>query len=600
MRNAILAFSLFLLPGSSATASSLTDRNPYSVSLVCTFSGQPPLSALRQDLLSKSLESQLQEGLDGLVQVKQHEILLATEFATRIQKPGATFDKVFFISIQSEARGFSLTIQVADQVGGILFLPQSAKVATPEQIVPEATRLIVDMFGTRGKILEKGEGEKVKGVLKAGLAARQEKVLVNPGDYLLVFRRSRESAIPVYKKLVVEVGEIAFQEGSWKFSGKLLAGIAVPALDELEVMRIPRGGFPINFQLDIRDGNSQGAGTYFPMEIRLHKKGFEGPLLFHGQTSPTGAFTAESKFTRETQGVVFVEVSKENRVLGQFPFFALNEKKDTIALRWTPAPAYENQLATWKAELDDHLGFLRAAFREINQPALTRDELIAKARKAKKFHQFSTDRRNRLSQEISLLKEQFPEVQTSAECLTGLKKIQNANLFLEELHRFVLHVGELEISETIQEDNTLKLAEARQLAREGEFPKAIAILAALSQPDALVKKNLANYRNIWEGKSAQVQLARQFFLEQFKNTSMARLGENSSMLISHLDTCVQEKDLAGPAIFLRNARELLLKWENDTGTGEKATSEVKQKALDILDTQIQRVQKFFELEIKKE
>jgi hypothetical protein len=429
------------------------------------------------------------------------------------------------------------------------------------------------------------------------------------GDYFQILRRTQNSkSNNIYKWTVLQLTDpVASNEKKHLFNSRLHTGIELPDLIGLKAIKIPDTAIDIGFRITPKEQSLEvkSLESYFPVAVVL-RSSFKVASNQEGFTSKTnnqGIFSLSDYSGKTFLGVAFVEIIKNSITIAQFPFFRTSNEQESITLNFEPEKPYEKQKAIWLIQVNDHLAFMGALFRELNKPSFKDDELKTRIDKIEKLAKYSFEKTNGILLGLNDLKLKWPDIASDNEIKLGEKKLSALLGHVAEVNNYQAKLIKIEADKNSPKRKILdfKIIEARRMAGDGDFPQAIELLESVFPDAPEVETDIKQFKALWLNKSDKVMEARKFLFGAFPGLSVSEFLKQSSKLISSVDICIAESDTAGLLKYQKHSRELYLQLDPAQNTPEKLGISPKEslEIITLLEDQNKRVKIFFESLSKK-
>ena len=600
----ISLFSFFCFHASTCIAAPSKEKN---FVILIAFETKGILTKQKKHLIKESISSRVKQSFKGIIQLQELKLVDQTNLINLKNETNKTLSATLFVTYEDNR--FIIKINFADYENNLLFPTQQTTCVNQEEIPSKTLNLIKEYLAPKATITKKITEDLYELQFESYNQSNSDYLAPKKGDYFQILRRTQTSkSNNIYKWTVLQLTDpVASNEKKHLFSSRLYTGIELPDLIGLKAIKIPDTAIDIGFKITPKEQSLEvkSPESYFPVAVVL-RSAFKVASNQEGVTSKTnnqGIFSLSDYSGNTFLGVAFVEIIKNSITIAQFPFFRTSNEQESITLNFEPEKPYEKQKAIWLIQVNDHLAFMGALFRELNKPSFKDDELKTRIDKFEKLAKYSFEKTNGILLGLNDLKLKWPDIASDNEIKLGEKKLSALLGHVAEINNFQAKLIKIEADKNSPKRKILdfKIIEARRMAGDGDFPQAIELLESVFPDAPEVETDIKQFKALWLNKSAKVMDARKFLFGAFPGLSVSEFLKQSSKLISSVDICIAESDTAGLLKYQKHSRELYLQLDPSQNTPEKLgiSSKESLEIITLLEDQNKRVKIFFESLSKK-
>lgn len=598
----VITAGLFSYPATSN--SSIYPQNTKSISINISFDTHGKVSKKKSELIKNSISSTINQYFKDVIDLKEinsNDI----ELPEALQKSKTTSIASIYVVYLDEK--FIVKIKFSDHELGYLFPTIQKTCISSEEIASTIIELLNNFLGPRATITKKLSDDSYQILFDFKNNKLPNQLKPQKGDQFQIFQKEQKMiANHVFKWTVLQLTDpLQSKENSLQFTSKIYSGIKLPDLVGLKAVKIPIAPINGGFKIIINKKDQKINETQFPLDIGLRASAKTGTyqevsLL---KTNNEGTFIFPENPNLDFKGVAFVEISKKNNVIADFPFFKISDELEIINLNLEPEKPYAKDNQILMVQLNDQLSFIIALFKELNKPNFKDEELKTRITKTEKYNRFIQDKINNIKAGHDELKTKWPEIKNDNEFKIAEKKLLVLIGYSSELYKFQERLKKIESEKNSPKQKALdyKTSEARRLAGEGDLARAIEILESISPDAPEVETELKQFKSLWLNKSAKVNDARKFIFESLPNLNLGELLSQRTKLISCLDVCISENDTAGLLKYQKISRDLYLQLDPEKKSNGKSepSPEESLELINFLEEQNKRIIIFFESISKK-
>lgn len=598
----VITAGLFSYPATSN--SSIYPQNTKSISINISFDTHGKVSKKKSELIKNSISSTINQYFKDVIDLKEinsNDI----ELPEALQKSKTTSIASIYVVYLDEK--FIVKIKFSDHELGYLFPTIQKTCISSEEIASTIIELLNNFLGPRATITKKLSDDSYQILFDFKNNKLPNQLKPQKGDQFQIFQKEQKTiANHVFKWTVLQLTDpLQSKENSLQFTSKIYSGIKLPDLVGLKAVKIPIAPINGGFKIIINKKDQKINETQFPLDIGLRASAKTGTyqevsLL---KTNNEGTFIFPENPNLDFKGVTFVEISKKNNVIADFPFFKISDELEIINLNLEPEKPYAKDNQILMVQLNDQLSFISALFKELNKPNFKDEELKTRITKTEKYNRFIQDKINNIKAGHDELKTKWPEIKNDNEFKIAEKKLLVLIGYSSELYKFQERLKKIESEKNSPKQKALdyKTSEARRLAGEGDLARAIEILESISPDAPEVETELKQFKSLWLNKSAKVNDARKFIFESLPNLNLGELLSQRTKLISCLDVCISENDTAGLLKYQKISRDLYLQLDPEKKSNGKSepSPEESLELINFLEEQNKRIIIFFESISKK-
>lgn len=598
----VITAGLFSYPATSN--SSIYPQNTKSISINISFDTHGKVSKKKSELIKNSISSTINQYFKDVIDLKEinsNDI----ELPEALQKSKTISIASIYVVYLDEK--FIVKIKFSDHELGYLFPTIQKTCISSEEIASTIIELLNNFLGPRATITKKLSDDSYQILFDFKNNKLPNQLKPQKGDQFQIFQKEQKTiANHVFKWTVLQLTDpLQFKENSLQFTSKIYSGIKLPDLVGLKAVKIPIAPINGGFKIIINKKDQKINETQFPLDIGLRASAKTGTyqevsLL---KTNNEGTFIFPENPNLDFKGVAFVEISKKNNVIADFPFFKISDELEIINLNLEPEKPYAKDNQILMVQLNDQLSFISALFKELNKPNFKDEELKTRITKTEKYNRFIQDKINNIKAGHDELKTKWPEIKNDNEFKIAEKKLLVLIGYSSELYKFQERLKKIESEKNSPKQKALdyKTSEARRLAGEGDLARAIEILESISPDAPEVETELKQFKSLWLNKSAKVNDARKFIFESLPNLNLGELLSQRTKLISCLDVCISENDTAGLLKYQKISRDLYLQLDPEKKSYGKSepSPEESLELINFLEEQNKRIIIFFESISKK-
>lgn len=598
----VITAGLFSYP--ATPNSSIYPQNTKSISINISFDTNGKVSKKKSELIKNSISSTINQYFKDVIDLKEinsNDI----ELPEALQKSKTTSIASIYVVYLDEK--FIVKIKFSDHELGYLFPTIQKTCISSEDIASTIIELLNNFLGPRATITKKLSDDSYQILFDFKNNKLPNQLKPQKGDQFQIFQKEQKTiANHVFKWTVLQLADpLQSNENSLQFTSKIYSGIKLPDLVGLKAVKIPISPIDGGFKIIINKKDQKINETQFPLDIGLRSSAKTGTyqevsLL---KTNNEGTFIFPENPNLDFKGVAFVEISKKNNVIADFPFFKISDELEIINLNLEPEKPYAKDNQILMVQLNDQLSFISALFKELNKPNFKDEELKTRITKTEKYNRFIQDKINNIKAGHDELKTKWPEIKNDNEFKIGEKKLLVLIGYSSELYKFQERLKKIESEKNSPKQKALdyKTSEARRLAGEGDLARAIEILESISPDAPEVETELKQFKSLWLNKSAKVNDARKFIFESLPNLNLGELLSQRTKLISCLDVCISENDTAGLLKYQKLSRDLYLQLDPEKKSNGKSepSPEESLELINFLEEQNKRIIIFFESISKK-
>ena len=600
----ISLFSFFCFHASTCIAAPSKEKN---LVILIAFETKGILTKQKTHLIKESISSRVKQSFKGSIQLQEFKLVDQTNLINLKNETNKTLSATLFVTY--EDNHFIIKINFADCENNLLFPTQQTTCVNQEEIPSKSLNLIKEYLAPKATITKKITEDLYELQFESYNQSDSDYLSPKKGDYFQILRRTQNSkSNNIYKWTVLQLTDpVASNEKKHLFNSRLHTGIELPDLIGLKAIKIPDTAIDIGFRITPKEQSLEvkSLESYFPVAVVL-RSSFKVASNQEGFTSKTnnqGIFSLSDYSGKTFLGVAFVEIIKNSITIAQFPFFRTSNEQESITLNFEPEKPYEKQKAIWLIQVNDHLAFMGALFRELNKPSFKDDELKTRIDKIEKLAKYSFEKTNGILLGLNDLKLKWPDIASDNEIKLGEKKLSALLGHVAEVNNYQAKLIKIEADKNSPKRKILdfKIIEARRMAGDGDFPQAIELLESVFPDAPEVETDIKQFKALWLNKSDKVMEARKFLFGAFPGLSVSEFLKQSSKLISSVDICIAESDTAGLLKYQKHSRELYLQLDPAQNTPEKLGISPKEslEIITLLEDQNKRVKIFFESLSKK-
>ena len=600
----ISLFSFFCFHASTCIAAPSKEKN---LVILIAFETKGILTKQKTHLIKESISSRVKQSFKGIIQLQELKLVDQTNLINLKNETNKTLSATLFVTY--EDNHFIIKINFADYENNLLFPTQQTTCVNQEEIPSKSLNLIKEYLAPKATITKKITEDLYELQFESYNQSDSDYLSPKKGDYFQILRRTQTSkSNNIYKWTVLQLTDpVASNEKKRLFNSRLHTGIELPDLIGLKAIKIPDTAIDIGFKITPKEQSLEvkSLESYFPVAVVL-RSSFKVASNQEGFTSKTnnqGIFSLSDYSGKTFLGVAFVEIIKNSITIAQFPFFRTSNEQESITLNFEPEKPYEKPKAIWLIQVNDHLAFMGALFRELNKPSFKDDELKTRIDKIEKLAKYSFEKTNGILLGLIDLKLKWPDIASDNEIKLGEKKLSALLGHVAEVNNYQAKLIKIEADKNSPKRKILdfKIIEARRMAGDGDFPQAIELLESVFPDAPEVETDIKQFKALWLNKSDKVMEARKFLFGAFPGLSVSEFLKQSSKLISSVDICIAESDTAGLLKYQKHSRELYLQLDPAQNTPEKLGISPKEslEIITLLEDQNKRVKIFFESLNKK-
>ena len=575
--------------------------------ILIAFETKGILTKQKTHLIKESISSRVKQSFKGIIQLQELKLVDQTNLINLKNETNKTLSATLFVTY--EDNHFIIKINFADYENNLLFPTQQTTCVNQEEIPSKSLNLIKEYLAPKATITKKITEDLYELQFESYNQSDSDYLSPKKGDYFQILRRTQTSkSNNIYKWTVLQLTDpVASNEKKRLFNSRLHTGIELPDLIGLKAIKIPDTAIDIGFKITPKEQSLEvkSLESYFPVAVVL-RSSFKVASNQEGFTSKTnnqGIFSLSDYSGKTFLGVAFVEIIKNSITIAQFPFFRTSNEQESITLNFEPEKPYEKPKTIWLIQVNDHLAFMGALFRELNKPSFKDDELKTRIDKIEKLAKYSFEKTNGILLGLIDLKLKWPDIASDNEIKLGEKKLSALLGHVAEVNNYQAKLIKIEADKNSPKRKILdfKIIEARRMAGDGDFPQAIELLESVFPDAPEVETDIKQFKALWLNKSAKVMEARKFLFGAFPGLSVSEFLKQSSKLISSVDICIAESDTAGLLKYQKHSRELYLQLDPAQNTPEKLGISPKEslEIITLLEDQNKRVKIFFESLNKK-
>ena len=575
--------------------------------ILIAFETKGILTKQKTHLIKESISSRVKQSFKGIIQLQELKLVDQTNLINLKNETNKTLSATLFVTY--EDNHFIIKINFADYENNLLFPTQQTTCVNQEEIPSKSLNLIKEYLAPKATITKKITEDLYELQFESYSQSDSDYLSPKKGDYFQILRRTQTSkSNNIYKWTVLQLTDpVASNEKKRLFNSRLHTGIELPDLIGLKAIKIPDTAIDIGFKITPKEQSLEvkSLESYFPVAVVL-RSSFKVASNQEGFTSKTnnqGIFSLSDYSGKTFFGVAFVEIIKNSITIAQFPFFRTSNEQESITLNFEPEKPYEKPKTIWLIQVNDHLAFMGALFRELNKPSFKDDELKTRIDKIEKLAKYSFEKTNGILLGLIDLKLKWPDIASDNEIKLGEKKLSALLGHVAEVNNYQAKLIKIEADKNSPKRKILdfKIIEARRMAGDGDFPQAIELLESVFPDAPEVETDIKQFKALWLNKSAKVMEARKFLFGAFPGLSVSEFLKQSSKLISSVDICIAESDTAGLLKYQKHSRELYLQLDPAQNTPEKLGISPKEslEIITLLEDQNKRVKIFFESLNKK-
>lgn len=607
MQKALIIISLFSFSCFYASTCIAAPSKEKNLVILIAFETKGIITKQKTHLIKESISSRVKQSFKGIIQLQELKLVDQTNLINLKNETNKTLSATLFVTY--EDNHFIIKINFADYENNLLFPTQQTTCVNQEEIPSKSLNLIKEYLAPKATITKNITEDLYELQFESYNQSDSDYLSPKKGDYFQILRRTQTSkSNNIYKWTVLQLTDpVASNEKKYLFNSRLHTGIELPDLIGLKAIKIPDTAIDIGFKITPKEQSLEvkTPENYFPVAVVL-RSSFKVASNQEGFTSKTnnqGIFSLSDYSGKTFLGVAFVEIIKNNNTIAQFPFFRTSNEQESITLNFEPEKPYEKSKTIWLIQVNDHLAFMGALFRELNKPSFKDDELKTRIDKIEKLAKYSFEKTNGILLGLNDLKLKWPDIASDNEIKLGEKKLSALLGHVAEVNNYQARLIKIEAEKNSPKRKILdfKIIEARRLAGDGDFPQAIELLESVLPDAPEVETELKQFKALWLNKSAKVMEARKFLFGAFLGLSVSEFLKQSSKLISSIDICIAESDTAGLLKYLKHSRELYLQLDPAQNTPEKLGISPKEslEIITLLEDQNKRVKIFFESLNKK-
>ena len=607
MQKPLIIISLFSFSCFYASTCIAAPSKEKNLVILIAFETKGILTKQKTHLIKESISSRVKQSFKGIIQLQELKLVDQTNLINLKNETNKTLSATLFVTY--EDNHFIIKINFADYENNLLFPTQQTTCVNQEEIPSKSLNLIKEYLAPKATITKKITEDLYELQFESYNQSDSDYLSPKKGDYFQILRRTQTSkSNNIYKWTVLQlIDPVASNEKKRLFNSRLHTGIELPDLIGLKAIKIPDTAIDIGFKITPKEQSLEvkSLESYFPVAVVL-RSSFKVASNQEGFTSKTnnqGIFSLSDYSGKTFLGVAFVEIIKNSITIAQFPFFRTSNEQESITLNFEPEKPYEKPKAIWLIQVNDHLAFMGALFRELNKPSFKDDELKTRIDKIEKLAKYSFEKTNGILLGLNDLKLKWPDIASDNEIKLGEKKLSALLGHVAEVNNYQAKLIKIEADKNSPKRKILdfKIIEARRMAGDGDFPQAIELLESVFPDAPEVETDIKQFKALWLNKSAKVMEARKFLFGAFPGLSVSEFLKQSSKLISSVDICIAESDTAGLLKYQKHSRELYLQLDPAQNTPEKLGISPKEslEIITLLEDQNKRVKIFFESLNKK-
>ena len=607
MQKPLIIISLFSFSCFYASTCIAAPSKEKNLVILIAFETKGILTKQKTHLIKESISSRVKQSFKGIIQLQELKLVDQTNLINLKNETNKTLSATLFVTY--EDNHFIIKINFADYENNLLFPTQQTTCVNQEEIPSKSLNLIKEYLAPKATITKKITEDLYELQFESYNQSDSDYLSPKKGDYFQILRRTQTSkSNNIYKWTVLQLTDpVASNEKKRLFNSRLHTGIELPDLIGLKAIKIPDTAIDIGFKITPKEQSLEvkSLESYFPVAVVL-RSSFKVASNQEGFTSKTnnqGIFSLSDYSGKTFLGVAFVEIIKNSITIAQFPFFRTSNEQESITLNFEPEKPYEKPKAIWLIQVNDHLAFMGALFRELNKPSFKDDELKTRIDKIEKLAKYSFEKTNGILLGLNDLKLKWPDIASDNEIKLGEKKLSALLGHVAEVNNYQAKLIKIEADKNSPKRKILdfKIIEARRMAGDGDFPQAIELLESVFPDAPEVETDIKQFKALWLNKSAKVMEARKFLFGAFPGLSVSEFLKQSSKLISSVDICIAESDTAGLLKYQKHSRELYLQLDPAQNTPEKLGISPKEslEIITLLEDQNKRVKIFFESLNKK-
>ena len=607
MQKPLIIISLFSFSCFYASTCIAAPSKEKNLVILIAFETKGILTKQKTHLIKESISSRVKQSFKGIIQLQELKLVDQTNLINLKNETNKTLSATLFVTY--EDNHFIIKINFADYENNLLFPTQQTTCVNQEEIPSKSLNLIKEYLAPKATITKKITEDLYELQFESYNQSDSDYLSPKKGDYFQILRRTQTSkSNNIYKWTVLQLTDpVASNEKKRLFNSRLHTGIELPDLIGLKAIKIPDTAIDIGFKITPKEQSLEvkSLESYFPVAVVL-RSSFKVASNQEGFTSKTnnqGIFSLSDYSGKTFLGVAFVEIIKNSITIAQFPFFRTSNEQESITLNFEPEKLYEKPKTIWLIQVNDHLAFMGALFRELNKPSFKDDELKTRIDKIEKLAKYSFEKTNSILLGLNDLKLKWPDIASDNEIKLGEKKLSALLGHVAEVNNYQAKLIKIEADKNSPKRKILdfKIIEARRMAGDGDFPQAIELLESVFPDAPEVETDIKQFKALWLNKSAKVMEARKFLFGAFPGLSVSEFLKQSSKLISSVDICIAESDTAGLLKYQKHSRELYLQLDPAQNTPEKLGISPKEslEIITLLEDQNKRVKIFFESLNKK-
>ena len=607
MQKPLIIISLFSFSCFYASTCIAAPSKEKNLVILIAFETKGILTKQKTHLIKESISSRVKQSFKGIIQLQELKLVDQTNLINLKNETNKTLSATLFVTY--EDNHFIIKINFADYENNLLFPTQQTTCVNQEEIPSKSLNLIKEYLAPKATITKKITEDLYELQFESYSQSDSDYLSPKKGDYFQILRRTQTSkSNNIYKWTVLQLTDpVASNEKKRLFNSRLHTGIELPDLIGLKAIKIPDTAIDIGFKITPKEQSLEvkSLESYFPVAVVL-RSSFKVASNQEGFTSKTnnqGIFSLSDYSGKTFLGVAFVEIIKNSITIAQFPFFRTSNEQESITLNFEPEKPYEKPKTIWLIQVNDHLAFMGALFRELNKPSFKDDELKTRIDKIEKLAKYSFEKTNGILLGLNDLKLKWPDIASDNEIKLGEKKLSALLGHVAEVNNYQAKLIKIEADKNSPKRKILdfKIIEARRMAGDGDFPQAIELLESVFPDAPEVETDIKQFKALWLNKSDKVMEARKFLFGAFPGLSVSEFLKQSSKLISSVDICIAESDTAGLLKYQKHSRELYLQLDPAQNTPEKLGISPKEslEIITLLEDQNKRVKIFFESLNKK-
>ena len=575
-----------------------------NLSVLIAFDTKGILTKQKAHLIKESISSRIKQSFKGFVHLKELKIVDSINLDNQNTQPLSAN-----LLVTYENDHYIIKINFTENGSNHIFPTQQATCWNRDEIPAKTLDLLRDYLVPKALITKKISDDLYELQFETNNQSKSDYVSPKKGDYFQIARKTQtKKSSNVYKWTVLEITDaLGSSEKKTIFNSRLYSGIKLPDLIGLNAIKIPSANIDVRFKILPGEQNQEvkKPETYFPLDVVLRHTSKVGTSQekYISKTNDQGIFIFSKSSGQNFPGVAFIEIIKNSNTVAQFPFFKTSNEQESITLNFEPEKPYDKQKAIWLLQVNDQLAFMGALFRELNKPNFKDEELKTRIEKVEKLAKLSFEKSNSIRNGLHDLKLKWPDITTDNDLKLGEKKLNALFGYLSELNNYQARLVKIEADKNSPQRKALeyKIAEARRMAGEGDFPQAIALLESISIDAPEVESDIKSFKELWLNKSPKVTEARKFLFDSLPSLSITELNKQSSKLILSVDTCISESDTAGLFKYQKHAKDLYLLLDPSQNDPDKSNISPKEslELISLLEEQNKRVKIFFESLNKK-